>query len=158
MLKPFFIVSLFVLLLVVHSTVPASSSAEKGKSPVVITSKTLTADNRNNKAVFEGNVIAKTEDITMHADRMIVFYDNSENKISKIHALGNVRVHKQERAMFSDEAVFIDSEKKIVFTGKPRAVEGDNVITGTKITFFLSDERAIVEGSRVILKNDGEIN
>jgi len=158
MLKPFFIVSLFVLLLVVHSTVPASSSAEKGKSPVVITSKTLTADNRNNKAVFEGNVIAKTEDITMHADRMIVFYDNSENKISKIHALGNVRVHKQERAMFSDEAVFIDSEKKIVFTGKPRAVEGDNVITGTKITFFLSDERAVVEGSRVILKNDGEIN
>ena len=111
-----------------------------------------------NKAVFEGNVIAKTDDITIHADRMIVFYDNSENKVSKIHALGNVRVHKQERAMFSDEAVFIDSEKKIVFTGKPRAVEGDNVITGTKITFFLSDERAVVEGSRVILKNDGEIN
>ena len=158
MLKPFFIVSLSVLLLVVHSAVPASSSAEKGKSPVVITSKTLTADNRNNNAVFEGNVIAKTDDITMHADRMIVFYDNSENKISKIHAHGNVRVHKQERAMFSEEAVFIDSEKKIVFTGKPRAVEGDNVITGTKITFFLSDERAVVEGSRVILKNDGEIN
>jgi len=158
MLKPFFIVSLSVLLLVVHSAVPASSSAEKGKSPVVITSKTLTADNRNNKAEFEGNVIAKTDDITIHADRMIVFYDNSENKVSKIHALGNVRVHKQERAMFSEEAVFIDSEKKIVFTGKPRAVEGDNVITGTKITFFLSDERAVVEGSRVILKNDGEIN
>jgi len=158
MWKPFFIANLFILVVLIHSAVPAASTAEKANGPVVITSRTLTADNRNNKAVFEGNVIAKTEDITIHADRMIVSYDNSENKVSEIKALGNVKVHRQERAMFSEEAVYIDNEKKIVFKGNPRAVEGENVITGTTITFFLDDDRAVVEGSRVILKNEGEIN
>ena len=157
MWKPFFIANLFIVVLI-HSAVPAASTAEKANGPVIITSRTLTADNRNNKAVFEGNVIAKTEDITIHADRMIVSYDNSENKVSEIKALGNVKVHRQERAMFSEEAVYIDNEKKIVFKGNPRAVEGENVITGTTITFFLDDDRAVVEGSRVILKNEGEIN
>ncbi|UCE71970.1 MAG: lipopolysaccharide transport periplasmic protein LptA [Nitrospiraceae bacterium] len=158
MWKPFFTANLFILVVLIHSAVPAASTAEKANGPVVITSRTLTADNRNNKAVFEGNVIAKTEDITIHADRMIVSYDNSENKVSEIKALGNVKVHRQERAMFSEEAVYIDNEKKIVFKGNPRAVEGENVITGTTITFFLDDDRAVVEGSRVILKNEGEIN
>jgi lipopolysaccharide export system protein LptA len=158
MWKPFFIANLFILVVLIHSAVPAASTAEKANGPVVITSRTLTADNRNNKAVFEGNVIAKTEDITIHADRMIVSYDNSENKVSEIKALGNVKVHRQERAMFSEEAVYIDNEKKIVFKGNPRAIEGENVITGTTITFFLDDDRAVVEGSRVILKNEGEIN
>lgn len=84
---------------------------------------------------------------------MTVFYNNSESKISKIEASGNVRVLKKERAIFSDEAVYLEDEKKIVFRGNPKAVEGENIITGTEITFFLQDDRAVIEGSKVILQN-----
>jgi lipopolysaccharide export system protein LptA len=128
--------------------------AEKSeKKPVVITSRTLTADNKNNTAVFEGSVVAKTEDMTIYSDRMTVFYDSSQSTIKKIEAFGNVKVQRKERAIFSDEAIFIDNEKKIIFRGNPRAVEGENIITGTQIIFFLQDDRAVVEGSRVILQN-----
>jgi lipopolysaccharide export system protein LptA len=59
--------------------------------------------------------------------------------------------------LFSKEAVYLDNEEKIIFSGNPKAVEGDNVITGEKIIFFIKDERAVVEGSRVILKNKKDI-
>ncbi len=136
----------------------ASALIEKGgKKPVVITSQTLTADNKNHTAVFEGSVVAKTGDLVIYSDKMTVFYDNSDNKIKKILASGNVKVHNRERAIFSDEAVYFsnDDMEKIIFRGNPRAVEGENVITGTRIIFYPKDDRAVVEGSRVILQNTG---
>lgn len=147
----FFIVNILAALMLTGGPALAQDSPEQ--EPIVITSETLTADSRNGTAVFEGSVIARTEDITMHSNRMTVYYDNSQKKVRKIHALGDVKVNKGERALFSDEAIFLEEEGKIIFTGNPRAVEGENLISGRQIIFYLEDDRAVVEGSRVILQN-----
>ena len=132
----------------------SATAAEKAeKTTIVITSQTLTAESNNKTAVFEGSVVATKEDLTIYSDKMTVFYDNSEGKIKKIYAVGNVKAHKNERVIFSDEATYMENEKKIIFTGNPRAVEGENVVSGTQITLYLEDERAFVEGSRVILQD-----
>ncbi len=159
MLKQFIIASsvLFYSMLPVHAFAEQVDKKTENK-PIVITSETLTADNKNNTAVFEGSVVAKTDDITMYSDAMTVFYDNVKSKINRIHAVGNVKVINNARALFSDEAIYFDSEGKIIFSGNPKVVEGDNVITGRQITFFLKDERAEIEGSRVILQNTQELN
>ncbi|MEN8264358.1 MAG: lipopolysaccharide transport periplasmic protein LptA, partial [Nitrospirota bacterium] len=127
-----------------------------GKSQIIISSETLTADNKNNTAVFEGKVVAKTDDITMYSDKMIVSYDSKDSKIIKIHALGNVKVNNEERALFSKEAIYIDNEEKIIFTGNPKVIEGENMITGKQIIFFLKDNRAVVEESRMVIQNRPE--
>ena len=89
-------------------------AAEKAaKTPIVITSQTLTADNNNKTAVFEGSVVATKEDLTIYSDKMTVYYDNSEGKIKKIYAVGNVKAHKGDRVIFSDEATYLEAEKKI---------------------------------------------
>ena len=153
-----FIINGILLVLAVSLHASASSIIETAeKSPIVITSETLTADNKNNMAVFEGSVVAKTKDMTMYSDKMTVFYDSKENKVSKIHAEGNVKVQNRERALFSKEAVYLDGEEKIIFTGNPKAVEGENLITGKQITFFLKDNRAVVEESKVVLQNSPEL-
>jgi len=64
-----------------------------------------------------------------------------------------VTVNKEERALFSEEAIYLEGDKKIIFTGNPKAVDGENVISGTQIIFYLSDDRAEVQGSRVVLQN-----
>ncbi len=159
MLRLFFIVNSLLICFAVNSlAADAPGTVKEDKKPIIITSETLTADNKNNTAVFEGTVVAQTSDMTMHSDKMIVYYDNSESKVDKIHAMGNVKVLNNERVLFSKDAVYLDNEEKIIFSGNPKAVEGDNVITGEKIIFFLKDERAVVEGSRVILKNKKDIN
>jgi len=137
------------LMLISISSVPILAVEKKA---IVITSQTLTADNKNNIAVFEGSVVAKNEGMIIYSDRMEVSYNNHEGKITKIHAYGNVRVHKNERVIFSKEAIYSGEEGKIVFIGKPKAVEGENVITGTEIVYFLKEDRTIVRDSRVVLK------
>lgn len=159
MLKPSSITKSLLILLIVFSASFASTSGEnEEKQQVIITSQTLTADNKNNTAIFEGTVVAKSGDIAMHSDRMTVFYSEAEKKIEKIHAVGHVKVHNKERALFSDEAIYFNDDEKIVFTGNPRAVEGENVITGKEIIFFIKDDRAVVQGSRVILQNNKRLN
>jgi lipopolysaccharide export system protein LptA len=159
MSKQFFIVNFIVSALLAHCTVFAATLVDKKeKKTVTITSETLTADNKNSTAIFEGAVVARTDDITMYSDKMTVYYDNARNKVIKIHALGHVKVHKEEKALFSDEAIYLEEDEKIIFTGNPKAVDGENVISGTQIIFYLKDDRAEVQGSRVVLQNKQGIN
>jgi lipopolysaccharide export system protein LptA len=158
MSRPFFIFNCLLSILIVcffSSGVSVSEGADK--KAITITSETLTTTNRDGTAVFEGSVVAKMDDITIYSDKMIVFYNDAENNVKKIHATGNVKVHSKERAIFSKEASYINDEEKIIFTGNPKAVEGDNVITGTQIIYFLKDNRAVIKGSRVIIQNKQEL-
>ncbi len=159
MSKPLFIINILFLLLIsslCFSVTAAEITENNKKTPIIITSRTLTADNKNHTAVFEGSVVAKTSEITMLSDRMTVTYDNQGSRISKIHANGNVKVYNNERVIFSKEAVYIDNEEKIIFSGNPKAVEGENFITGKQITFYLKDNRAVIDESRMILQNNQE--
>ncbi|MBI4686912.1 MAG: lipopolysaccharide transport periplasmic protein LptA [Nitrospirae bacterium] len=156
MSKVYFITKLFILILFITSLIAVVNTANAEKKPIIITSKTLVTDNKTSTAVFEGSVVAKTDDLVIYSDKMTVFYDNSNEKISKIYASGNVKVHKRERAIFSNEATYYGEEEKIVFAGEPRAIDGENIVSGTQIIYFLKDDRSIVEGSKVILKNKKE--
>ncbi len=147
------LIILLFLTLFYLSVIPTIAAKEK---PVVITSQTLTADNKNNTAIFEGSVVAKSGDMIIYSDKIEVSYNNSQGEITKIHAYGNVRVHKKERAIFSKEATYLGQEEKIIFIGEPKVVDGENVITGTQIIYFLTDDRIIVNGSRVVLKKHQE--
>ncbi|MCK5511824.1 MAG: hypothetical protein KAI96_03390 [Thermodesulfovibrionia bacterium] len=128
------------------------------EKPIVITSQTLIADNKKNIVIFEGKVTAKNEDITIYSDKMEVSYNNSLGKITKIRASGNVKVVKNERTIFSEEATYIGEEEKIIFSGEPKAVDGGNVITGTEITYFIKKNQTIVKDGRVVLKKGQGMN
>lgn len=124
------------------------------KTPTIITSRTLKADNKAKTALFEGNVVAKKGEMTMFADKMLVFYaeEKGGSNIKKIDAEGNVKLIKGDRVVTSKSATyFADPQEHIIFTGEPRATEGENVVTGTKMTSFIKDDRSVVENSKVFL-------
>lgn len=138
-----------------ESAKTSGTSKTKVKGPVTVTSETLTADNQAHTALFERNVIAKTTDMTMYSDWMLVYYSDPGGEITKIEAKGNVKIHKENKVMTSQEATYYaDAPERIVFTGNPRAIDGENVVSGTKITYFVDDDRSFVEGSsKVIMKS-----
>ncbi len=154
MSKALFIFKVSLVVLILALTTVASASPEDAESrEVVITSVSLVVDSHTDSALFEGSVVAKIDQLTIYSDSMKVTYSSTEKKVIEVNAIGNVRVHNEGKAIFSDEAKYISEEEKIVFTGAPKVAEGENVIIGTRITYFLNDDRAVVEGSRVILKN-----
>lgn len=123
------------------------------KGPVVITSRTLTADNKAHTALFEGAVVARSDNMTLYSDRMLVYYTES-GKITKIDAEGNIRLIKGERVITSNSATYLAEDEKVIFTGQPRAMEGNSFVTGTRMTYLLREDRSIVENSKVIIKKE----
>ena len=133
----------------------ASAESQKAniKGPVTITSETLTADNKAHTALFEKKVVATTTNLTIQSDKMLVFYREDGGAVTKIEATGNVRVLRESRIITAKAATYYADEETVVFTGDPRAMDGDNVVSGTKITYFMDNDRFHVENSKVILKN-----
>jgi lipopolysaccharide export system protein LptA len=123
----------------------------ESKGPIVITSSTLNADNKAHTALFEGSVTAKTETMTIYADRMLV-YSSEGGKITKIEAAGHVKLIKGERVITSEEATYFADEDKVVFSGQPKAVEGTNMVTGTKMIYLMQEDRSLVENSKVFME------
>ncbi|MCG2721824.1 MAG: LptA/OstA family protein, partial [Thermodesulfovibrionales bacterium] len=124
------------LLVFLLSSTSVAEEAKKIQGPVVITSQKLAADNKTHSAVFEHSVVARTPDMTIWADLMNVTYDSVTGNITRIDAQGNVRVMKEKRVITAREATYFSGEEKVVFTGEPRAAEGENVITGKTMIYI----------------------
>ncbi len=129
----------------------ATSPPAAARQPVEITAERLTADNKAHTAVFEGSVVARQGEVTLYADWMKVFYSGSGD-VREIRARGNVKLTKGGREITSEEAVYYRDEQKVVFSGNPVAAEGNGTISGSRMVYYLVDDRSVVEDSRVIIK------
>lgn len=143
------VISLAALMLLQPSYTQCAEKESKG--PTVITSKRFFADKKASFAVFEGSVIAKNEEMTLYSDKMKVYY-NKEGDINEIIAEGSVKLLKDGGVITSSFAIYNAPEQKITFTGEPRAVEGGNIVTGSRMIYLIDEERSIVENSKVFLE------
>jgi lipopolysaccharide export system protein LptA len=148
----FYISGSFVIFFLLSTNVFSAEEAKRIKGPITITSEMLTADDQTHTALFENSVVAKTTDMTIYADRMLVYYNKDTGNVTQIDAKGAVKLIKENRIITSSEATYYAEGEKVIFTGKPRALEGENVVTGSKMTYFLDKDRYLVEDSKVFLK------
>ena len=150
----------FIVIVIIFLSLSANAfseeQAKKIKGPIIITSEMLTADNKARTALFERSVVARTTDLTMYADRMLVHYDKDTGNVTQIDAEGAVKVVKENRVITSREAVYYADGEKVIFTGEPRAVEDENVVAGKKIIYLMNEDRFLVEDSKVFLTQKKE--
>ncbi len=138
--------------------------------PLTITSETMTVKTKENKAIFDSNVVIKKGDLTITADHVeillepdfasdaagghstAVLPDSSINEgaISQLRVTGNVKMEQGARRAESQEAIYDRREEKIVLLGKPVLFEKDYQVSGTKMTFYLKDNKSTVEDSQVL--------
>ena len=141
---------LFVFFLVISNGFSAEA-VNKIKGPIVITSEKLTADNNTHTALFEHSVIARTADVTLYANTMLVYSDKASGDVTRINASGDVKLIRDKRVIISREATYYAEGEKVVFTGDPKAVEDGNVITGKQMTYLMNEDRFLVDDSKVFL-------
>lgn len=145
-----------VIFFLLSTNVFSAEEAKKIKGPIIITSEILTADNQTHTALFENSVVARTTDMTIYADKMLVHYNKDTGNVIRIEAEGGVKLIKENRVITSKKATYYADGEKVIFTGEPRAVEGENVVTGRKMTYLLNEDRFLVEGSKVFLTKKKE--
>jgi lipopolysaccharide export system protein LptA len=118
------------------------------RAPIDITSDTVEANQKESTVTFKGNVVAKQEDTTLYANTLVITYDSNMKKLKEIMAIGNVKVVQLDRRATSQKATFQQDENKVVFDGDATVREGENVIRGEKVTFYVDEERSVVEGGK----------
>jgi lipopolysaccharide export system protein LptA len=126
------------------------------ESPITIHSNTLEVDQNLRVIVFRGKVRAKTEEMVVDCQKMIVYYAASATKnesnlesgrIEKIVALGNVIIERSDGSMArAGKAVFYQNDEKVVLTDNPVVKQGRDLVEGHKIIMFLDENRSIIEG------------
>lgn len=118
------------------------------RAPIDITSDTVEANQKTSTVTFKGNVVAKQEDTTLYANTVTVFYDEKTKKLKEIVAVGNVKVVQLEKRATSQKATFDQDKNKVILDGDAVVREGANVIRGERITFYVDEERSVVEPTK----------
>ena len=122
------------------------------RAPIYIDSDRLEADQKTNTVTYKGNVVAKQEDVTLYANTLVIIYDPESKKLKEIIAIGNVKVVQLDRRATGQKVTFDQDKNKVVLDGDAVIREGTNVIRGERITFYVEEERSVVEpgkGGRV---------
>jgi lipopolysaccharide export system protein LptA len=123
------------------------NATERDKLPIQIKSDQLTADNARRSATFSGNVTARQGDLLIYADKLVVFYGENNGGVTRAEVTGNVRIVQGDRQGRAEHGVYDSAAGTIVLDGKPQVFQGDDVITGTVITYFLEEQKSVVTGT-----------
>jgi lipopolysaccharide export system protein LptA len=121
---------------------------ELGSRPIDVTADRISADSARNTVTFEGNVVARQGDVTLHADRVHADYSREVGAIDRIEAEGNVLFVQEGREARSARATFHNLEQRIVLSGGATLRQGQNTVQGETLTIFLRENRSVVTGGK----------
>ena len=131
-------------------------------SPINIEANHMTSTEKSNSVIFTGDVDATQADVRIRSDKMTVYYTPKEAKpkkktkakaggtqqVEKMICIGNVEVTRGEWLGTSKKMVYLSKERQVILTGNAKAWQGQNMVSGEKIIYFLDEGRSEVVGER----------
>lgn len=143
------------IFLALVSTVWAQDQSD---APVDIKSDRLTIHQKEQRAVFEGNVKTVQGELKINCERLTVTYAGEKDKTSKAGEIkqmvftGSVSITQKNRSGHCGKAVYDRVAGRIVCTGKPWVVEGENRIRGESIVYLLEEDLVRVNRPQAVIR------
>ncbi len=123
--------------------------ADEKDQPVTVDADRMESLKKEGVAIFLGNVVARQNNSIQYADRMEVYLDDRGERVLRTVSTGNVRIITRDcRIGTARRGEYDDLEQRVVLIGNARVWQGDNVVTGERITIYLAEERSIVQGGQ----------
>ena len=122
------------------------SAQELGSRPIEISADRVSADSVRNSVTFEGSVVARQGEMTLHSDRLYAEYSKEAGAIERIEAEGAVRFVQEGREARSARATFYNFEQRVVLSGGANLRQGENILQGETLTIYLRENRSVVTG------------
>lgn len=118
---------------------PADPASDKKKSRIIITCDGEVEFNyEKNQAYFIKNVKVVSSDGNIESDKMTVNLEPDTRKIKNIIAEGNVKITQGDNITYSDKALYLEADKKIVLVGRPKLIIYEQGDEGGSGKVFLS--------------------
>lgn len=122
------------------------------KAPIDIKSESMSLDYQNHSVLWVGNVHASQADAQLTSDQLRVnYFDKDFKQMKDMVADGNVRLSQGTRWATGKHGVMDQTAHTVVLTGSPVAHDGNDQITGCKITVFLNTSQSVVECAHAVL-------
>ena len=134
---------------------PFGGMGGDSKEPIKIDANKLDVLDKDNKAVFSGNVVAVQGETTVRCSVMTVFYEGrgqggaprpaqpaaqsqgqgNDGAIKRIECSGPVTVVSKTQAATSDNAVFDRANNQVIMTGNVALNDGPNITRGDRLVY-----------------------
>jgi lipopolysaccharide transport protein LptA len=122
------------------------------KAPIYIKSESMSLDYQNHSVLWTGNVHATQADAQLTSDQLRVnYFDKDFKQMKDMVADGNVRLSQGTRWATGRHGVMDQTKRTVVLTGSPVAHDGNDQITGCKITVFLNTSQSVVDCAHAVL-------
>lgn len=116
------------------------------KDPIYITSDWMEVDQKKNTITYKGRVVTVQSDMTMRSETLTAVYDPEMKQMKQIIAEGKVNATQGNRMATGDRAVFDETAKTVTLTGNPVMRQGNSQVTGSRIIYYIEQDRAVAEG------------
>jgi lipopolysaccharide export system protein LptA len=116
------------------------------KDPIYINSDWMEFDQTKGTITYKGRVVTTQGDMTIRSETLIAEYTPDMKQIKQIVAEGKVNATQGNRVATGDKAVFDDQAKTVTLTGSPVMRQGNSQISGSKVIYFVEQDKAVAEG------------
>ena len=143
----------FLLLIPALAAVAPASGQQSGRSgfnsnaPVDVAADRIEVQDRADRAIFSGNVIARQGNMTMNAARLTVAYtDTSGVDVQRLEASGGVTLRTPSETARGNFAIYDVNRRIVTLTGGVHLTQGQNRVQGGRLVLDLNSHRAVMDG------------
>lgn len=98
-----------------------------------------------NEGLFQNNVVVKQKDMTIYADNFLVNFNNQNRGIDKAKAYPDVKIVQGDRVATCERAYLLNREQKIVLVGRPKVVQGNDVVEAKVVIFYTAQNKIVFD-------------
>jgi len=127
-----------------------ATSALRGHNtdaPVDVAADRIEVQDRADRAIFSGNVVARQGNLTMNASQVTVAYSNAGGiEIERIDARGGVTVRSPSETARGQFAIYDLRRRLITLLGNVTLTRGESNVNGGRLVLDLESGRAVMDG------------
>ncbi len=128
-------------------------AADDSSAPIHIEADRMISQEQDNSVVFIGNVDAKQGGITIRAEEMTVYYtqddkkknNNSSSQVKRLICKKNVEITQDDWLGTGNRMDYLAKDRKVILSGDAKAWQGQNMVSGKTIIYYLDEKRSIIE-------------
>ncbi len=143
----FRLLALLPLLAVAPAAGQRSGSGFNSNAPVDIDADRIEVQDRADRAIFSGNVVARQGNMQMNAARVTVAYTNSNGvQVERIEASGGVTLRTPSETARGNFAIYDVDRRIVTMIGGVHLTQGSNRVQGGRLVLDLNSHRAVMDG------------
>lgn len=146
-----------IILFLVSTFLFLAVSLYASDSPIYIEADEMSSTEKNSAVLFSGNVDAKQGDLQIRSDKMTVYYTekgketsseptDAKQQIEKLICTGNVEITRSDWLGTAEKMTYLAKKEQVILNGNAKAWQGQNVVTGEKIIYYMKEGRSEVVG------------